>query len=77
MTSTIPNVGVDRSLCQSRLSSTGVYTCFAIIAYLNDNTTFIYHISSTEFNLEAINRRAEVQTILEKSIRRLNKKKSE
>jgi hypothetical protein len=57
----IPNVDMDESSCRAQLSTTGVFTYIAIVAHLNDETTFIHHISSTDFNFEAIDIRQEVQ----------------
>jgi hypothetical protein len=65
------------SSCRAQLSTTGVFTCVAIVAHLNDDTTFIHHISSTDFNIKAIDIRQEVQKIIEKSVRRLNRCKAE
>jgi outer membrane protein OmpA-like peptidoglycan-associated protein len=70
---TIENVEMGESLCSQQLSTTGVYTCFAVAAHLDDDTSFIHHISSTDFNLDAKDLRVEAQQMLEKSFRRLNK----
>ncbi len=61
----IPNVDMDESSCRAQLLTKGVFTCIAIVAHLNDDTTFIHHISSTDFNFEAIHIRQEVQQIIE------------
>jgi len=73
----IPNVNMGESSCRTRLSTTGVFTCIATVAHLNDGTTFIHHLSSTDFNIDATDIRREVQIIIEKSVRKLNRWKAE
>jgi hypothetical protein len=47
------------------------------VAHLSDDTTYIYHVSSEHFDLEAGDLRYEGQRVIEKSIRDLNKCKAE
>ena len=72
----IPNVDVGESSCRAQLSTTGVFTCLAIVAYLNDETTFVYHISPGSFNLDSSDINKVAQRIIEKSIRHLNRCKA-
>ena len=68
----IPNVDIDKSSCRVQLSTTEVYTCFAIVAYLSDGTTFIYHMSSKDIDLERSDTRIVAQKIIERSLCQLN-----
>ncbi len=53
----IPNIDMGESPCRAQLSTTGVFTCIAIVSHLNDDRTFIHHISSADFNTQAIDKR--------------------
>jgi hypothetical protein len=75
MSSLIRNVAVGRSAVDVRLSTAGVYSCIVIIIYLIDNTTFIYHIDPSSFNIKAMDIRKEIQKFIEKTIPKFNKYK--
>jgi hypothetical protein len=76
MSSDIRNVRMGSWLCGVRLATSGIHTCFAVVIHLNNNTTIISHISSQWFDIETENPRTEIQTMIERIIRKVNKMKA-
>ena len=62
------NVDIDQSLCDFRLCTTGICSCIAMIVLLNNDKTFIYHISPLDFNVTAKGIAEEVQMLIQKAI---------
>ncbi|CAF1294532.1 unnamed protein product [Rotaria sordida] len=69
----LTNVNIGKSLCRDELSTTGVFTCIVVVGHFFNNTTFIHHMSSNDFDLEAIDLAYEGQKMIENSIRHINK----
>ena len=65
----IKNVSLGEASIKNVLSITGVHTCLAVVAILNDSRTFMFHADSSTFNLENTqNIQHEVQKLIKKSI---------
>ncbi len=76
MSGDIRNVRMGSWFCDVRLATSGVHTCIAVVVHLNNNTTFIYHIGSTRFNIETKNPGNEIQTMIERTILKMNEMKA-
>ncbi len=63
------NLNYPRWACTHELS--------LLLACLNNNKTFIHHISPSEFDIHAINPREEVQLLIERSILKFKKNNKE
>jgi hypothetical protein len=64
----VKNVQVGGSSVSTRLASTGVCTCIAIIICPDDGTTFIHHVDPISFNLGAESLHEECITIIKMTI---------
>jgi hypothetical protein len=53
---------------KDRLATKGVFTCVAVLIFLQDNTLFLAHVDSTIFDANTNNPLVEVQNIIEHGI---------
>ena len=75
MSTLIKNVTMGKSSMDARLASTGVCSCIAMVIWPEDGTTFISHVDSVRFNVEAKEPEQECIKLIKDTMKKFQKRK--